>query len=122
MGRKRTKGKRVNPLEALAALSRAVSGTDYYIKERQEILNRYARKFPSGRPMLCQPSRQEMLGGEVSGAFKVIYDSDKDAKDAARELCALGAPPMEPYPCPRSRHGHLHLKTIKRYRNEKKGA
>lgn len=120
MSKRKLRGKRVNPLEALAALNRAVSGTDLYILERRKILERYARKLPNGKPMLCKPPRKELLAGEVPGAFKVIYNNAKDAGDAARELSRLGAPPMTPYPCPRSKHGHHHLKTIKKYKDEKR--
>lgn len=116
---RRKQTKRVDPLEALATLNRALSGTLDMVEARRRILDRYARKLPNGRPMLCTPPRTELLAGSVPGAFKVIFDCEQDAWDAARELCALGAPPMTPYTCPRSRRGHQHLKTIKQYRSEK---
>jgi hypothetical protein len=117
--RKTTKGKRVNPLEALAALNRAISATPEHEEARRAVLVKYARLRKNGKPTLCSPPKRELLGGEVPGAFKVIYDTEENAKDAARELCALGAPPMFPYPCPRSRRGHVHLKTNKQYSFEK---
>lgn len=118
MGRRKPP-KRVDPLEALAALNRALGDTPDRVSARQEVLDRYARKMPNGRPMLCKPPKAELLSGKVPGAFKVIFDCEKDARDAAAELSRIGAPPMTPYACPRSRKGHLHLKTIKQYRSEK---
>jgi hypothetical protein len=116
---RRKSNKRVDPLEALAALNRAISATPEHEQARRAVLVKYARLRKNGRPILCSPPRSELLSGHVSGAFKVIYDTAKNAEDAARELSALGAPPMIPYPCPRSRRGHLHLKTNKHYRFEK---
>ncbi len=75
---------------------------------------RYARLNPkTGRPLLCQPSRGEIAEWTARGwaelKEKIIFDSPDAARQAARELQALGAAPMRPYPCERSRHGHAHL-------------
>lgn len=83
---------------------------------RAEVVARYARTLPSGRPMYCKPSREERSGEVVRKQGpgtdgKVIYPN-KDAADAAgRELEALGGRPLRPYACKRSRNGHFHLTT-----------
>lgn len=119
MARKKARGKRVSPLVALAQLSQALGRTAEHEAARRLICEKYGRKRPNGRVILCSPSQRELLGGRVPGAFKIIFDSEEDARNAASELSALGAPPMTPYLCPRSRRGHLHLKTLREYRFEK---
>jgi len=119
MARRKLKGKRVSPLEALAQLNRALSATPEREAARQAVLDRYARKLRSGKPMLCTPKKSELLMDRVPGAFKVIFDDEDTARQAAAELSLIGGPPMTPYLCPQSRSGHAHLKTVDAYRSEK---
>lgn len=116
MPRKKTRGRGAAPLRSLAAIARQIGEKAEARKreERRKIIERYARKKPDGSPMLCKPSKQEKAEGSTHSELKIIYDTETDARKAARELRKLGARPMAPYPCPRSRHGHLHLRTIKR--------
>jgi len=118
MARRRARGKRVKPLEALAALNRAVSGTEEYREARRRILAQFAR-MANGKPVLCQPPISEQRLGHIPGAFKVIYDTEDNARGAASELSRLGAPPLLPYDdCPFG-EPHFHLQTIRKYREEK---
>lgn len=118
MARRRVRA-RVSPLVALATLNRVLSETPEYVERRRQILKRYARLDGRGAPVLCEPPRRELLMDRVSGAFKVIYDSERNALDAAWELSVLGAPPSTPYPCTINPDGHLHLGTLDDYKFEK---
>lgn len=117
-----TRRKRVRPgqsLVALADLNRAISNTPEHRLARQAVLARFARLDTNGVPVLCQPPRRELLMDRVPGAFKVIYESEDAARDAARELAFLGGPPQVPYLCSIVPDGHLHLHTHKDYEFEK---
>ncbi len=83
---------------------------------RAEVLFRYGRLTRGGRPVFCRPSRAEIEGRALprqgpGSDGKVIYSTREDAEAAARELEALGARPLRPYLCGRSRGGHFHLTT-----------
>jgi hypothetical protein len=83
---------------------------------RAEVLARHGRLTRAGRPIFCRPSRAEAEGRAASRQSsgsdgKVIYSTREDAEAAARELEALGARPLRPYVCSRSRGGHFHLTT-----------
>ncbi len=119
MGARRKKAQnRVSPLAALADLNIAFADTPEYIAARRAILIRFARLSTNGVPVLCTPPRRELLMDRVPGAFKVIYDTERNAIAAARELACLGSPPQKPYLCERG--NHLHLKTLDQYCKEKK--
>ncbi len=97
----------VRARQALDAVERAL---------RKPILDRYARLTTSGKPVTCQPRADERNGtGPSRGSKypKVIFDLEAAALAAARELVRAGCRPMTAYPCPRSRRGHWHLKTIR---------
>lgn len=111
--------KRVNPLRALADLNLAISATEEHKALRTAVLLRFARVV-DGRPKLCEPPRRELLMDHVPGAFKVIYDSEDNAISAGRELSHLGSPPLELYGCDFGEH--FHLRTVGKYRDEKKRA
>lgn len=68
---------------------------------RMAVLRRHARLSRSGRPEMCNATRD----------LKVIFDTRESAEAAAAEL--LEADPttrrQRAYPCPQSRHGHHHL-------------
>jgi len=83
---------------------------------RSEVLHRHARLTRSGRPIFCAPSRAELRGAVIPRQGrgtdgKVIYPTREAAEAAARELEELGARPLRPYLCGRSRNGHFHLTT-----------
>lgn len=118
MARRRARTQ-INPLVALATLNRVLGETPEYVTRRREVLARYARLNDQGVPVLCEPPRRELLMDRVPGAFKVIYDSERNAIDAAWELSALGAPPSTPYLCEINPDGHLHLGTLDDYKFEK---
>lgn len=107
MGRRRTRGKRISPLTALADLNVALSATPEKVAQRQAILARFARLDRHGKPVLCVPPMEEQRLGRISGAFKVIYDTERNAIDSARELFLAGSPPQTPYLCDRAEHYHL---------------
>lgn len=84
---------------------------------REQLLKRYARMWPSGRhsgkPMFCTPKR----GGSQHSKGKAIFDTAEQAKAFAaevRRLCGDKTPTWV-YACDRSRHGHVHLTTEKKY-------
>lgn len=117
MGRKRAKGKRISPLTALADLNVALSETVEYKAARQAILTRFARLDGTGKPMLCEPPIEEQRFGRIPGAFKVIYNTERNAIDSARELFLTGSPPQTPYGCERGEH--FHLRTPYKFCHEK---
>lgn len=83
-------------------------------EQRRQVLARYARIRPDGRPTFCAPSRVELAGNRLQGPGtdgKVIFPDREAAEAAARELEALGSRPMRAHECKRSRHGHCHLTT-----------
>lgn len=104
-------------LAAIQIINRALG--DDRLVARREVIAKYARCGPSGRPVFCMPSQAE-LSGEIdrkqseAGDGKIIYPDWGAAANAARELEALGEVPQRPYPCRRSRHGHHHLTTSTR--------
>lgn len=77
-----------------------------------EVLYRYARLTNHGRPDFCHcGNRRQRGGGEV------IYPTREAAEAAARELEALGARPLRPYPCAQSGgvvHYHLTADLVRR--------
>lgn len=111
MTRRRSRGDRVNPLAALEALERAAGGGSLNDAARRAVMDRYARRRSSGRVVMCTPTFSERTDGKGHSAGKPIYDNARLARAAADELERLGARPLEVYPCPRSRHGHVHLRT-----------
>lgn len=122
MTRRRRGGKRnsrVSPQRALADLNLAISATEEHKAARREVLMRFARVV-NGAPVLCHPPRRELLMDRVPGAFKVIYDTEDNARDAASELARLGSPPQEPYRC--NWGSHFHTRTLEKYADEKKRA
>lgn len=68
-----------------------------------EVLSRYAQQTSRGRPDYCGHGDRRRAGGQV------IYPTRQAAEAAARELEALGAPPLRPWPCARSGGRHYHL-------------
>lgn len=119
MGRRRTNSAKVSFSRALADLNVAFGETAEHKAARRAILARFAR-MANGSPVLCAPPMEEQRMGRISGAFKVIYDTEDNARDAARELSFLGSPPQAPYrTCPYG-EPHWHLKTLSRYVDEKK--
>lgn len=119
MRHRKMRGRRVSPARALADLTLAISATEEHKAARQEVLLRFAR-VAQGRPVLCEPPIEEQRLGHIPGAFKVVYDTEGNARDAAAELSRLGAPPMAPYDdCPFG-EPHFHLRTLEKYAHEKK--
>lgn len=119
MGRRKMRGQRVSPSRALADLNVALGETAEYRAARSEILMRFAR-VADGKPVLCAPPIEEQRMGHVPGAFKVVYDTEDNARAAARDLYLLGAPPQAPYDsCPFGER-HFHLHTLDAYADEKK--
>lgn len=117
---RRRHGKRAaqaNPLHALADLNLAISATEEHRRARGVVLHRFAR-IVDDVPVLCEPPIEEQRLGHIPGAFKVIFDSQDNAMDAARDLAALGAPPQRPYPCVFGEH--FHLATMDKFKHEKK--
>ncbi len=79
---------------------------DNHKKNRQYIIYRYCRKIKNGHIATC---------GKPTTKRKVIFDSEEDAKQAAKELFIYGnSRELEYYKCPRSRKGHYHLTTKSR--------
>lgn len=80
-----------------------------------EIVHRYAR-MRNGKPAFCSLTEEErQIGRQLHGATgKVIYDDESNAWAAAYAFMRLGDPETRPYPCPRSRHGHYHLSTVRK--------
>lgn len=82
---------------------------------RFEIITAYARLKPvSGRPIRCGASKRETAQRRATGkadlSEKIIFDDEGKARACAERLSlVLGVPLMRPYPCPRSKHGHVHL-------------
>lgn len=80
-----------------------------------EVTGRYARKVRSGHPMRCVRSKAEAEGrkglrGRPGNDWKIIYDSEDDARRAADEIAAItGGATQSAYRCERSRSGHYHL-------------
>lgn len=75
---------------------------------RRDVIERYARFGKSNLPEVCNPR-----ANESDQRKKVIYNTLDAAKAAALELQELGSHPMEPYVCHRSKHGHVHLRTMR---------
>ena len=84
-------------------------------ERRSAVVLRHARLTGRGRPTFCSPTRAEQAGVRLATGSgtdgKVIYPTREAAEAAARELESLGARPLRPYLCARSRHGHFHLAT-----------
>lgn len=83
---------------------------------RRDIIQRHARLTPTGRPILCHPGQCEINNPsrrkENEGTdHKIIYNTYTQAAACARELERIGARPMHPYECRRSKTGHHHLAT-----------
>lgn len=86
-------------------------------RARRAVLRRHARLQPSGDPVFCTPSRDELANDALRKAppgtdFRPIFDTHDAAEAAAREFEELGSRPLRPFVCPRSPHRHhLHLTT-----------
>lgn len=81
---------------------------------RREIVRRFARLKPSGRPVFCTPSQAELSGrvprvNSWGNDGKVIFDDWESAAACARALEATGCQRQVPYQCQRGTRGHLHL-------------
>jgi hypothetical protein len=84
--------------------------------ELDGIIRRYARLLPSGKPIRCTPSLDEIRGITPRKALpgtdrKIIYDDRERAEWAAREMFSICGERQVPYPCRRSASGHFHLRS-----------
>jgi hypothetical protein len=81
--------------------------------EHWVIITKYAARNARGKVLRCEP-----LPGEARLAYseryglvrsngKIIYRSEADAQQAAREMEALGTNPQKVYVCGRDGHPHL---------------
>jgi hypothetical protein len=83
-------------------------------QRRRAVIHEHARMGRHGKPIFCKPSRAEREGVEPRKQGprtdgKPIYDTREIADEVARLLEPLGAGPLRPFPCNRSRNGHFHL-------------
>lgn len=84
------------------------------VDERREVIQRFARLHPSGRPVFCTPSQAE-LAGEIRRVTawgndgKVVFDSLERAEACARVLESIGCEPLLAYECKRGGSDHHHL-------------
>lgn len=85
------------------------------VEVRHAILDRFARLKPSGKPVLCVPTRAELSGGRPrvntpGNDGKIIFDTRELAEACAKEFLAVGGVPQIAYRCNRGKRGHHHLR------------
>lgn len=83
--------------------------------QRRDIIHRYCRLTPGGKPVFCNISVAEIARRARSGIARparqpIIYDTLEAARAAAAEMFELDGIQQRAYPCPRSHKGHFHLR------------
>lgn len=82
---------------------------------RHAILDRYARRMPSGKPVRCFPPAAERDGkvprvNTPGNDGKIIFDTREQAEACAAAFLAVGGVPQIAYRCNRGKRGHHHLR------------
>lgn len=78
------------------------------------VIVKHARVFTRGdgtaAPARCEPSPQDRAKGKSHSDGKIIFDSERAARECIRELHRVfgDKEPSYIYKCPRSSHGHVH--------------
>jgi uncharacterized protein involved in exopolysaccharide biosynthesis len=114
-------------MEAKIDLSDAVR------RRLHDLTDRYARRSAGNGPAKCAPGKKELAdlerviaeiaqreGAEVAAQVaaikqrpRVIFDSLAQAQNYAAGTGQLFGELLEAYPCPRSKHGHAHVRAVK---------